>query len=124
MRRNEGCILSEVASRWFQVGNFIEARPFAQTISMPGGESCVVVICSDGIWDALLPNAVDALARAMLANLPSTFAQHLCTAALTQRHAYSSDGDEVPMDDTTVVVMRLEDPDDPIKDIDGCGGCA
>jgi len=44
------------------VGRFIEPRPFAHTVALPA-EPCCIVVCSDGVWDAMLPADVDAVAR-------------------------------------------------------------
>jgi serine/threonine protein phosphatase PrpC len=103
------------------IGVFIDARPHAVTVALPPAESCAVVLASDGIWDAMLPNAVGALARGTLGAAPSTSARIICMQALATRHAYSSDGDEVPIDDTTCVVLHLLDEDDPIAKPFFCG---
>jgi serine/threonine protein phosphatase PrpC len=95
------------------VGSAIEPRPHAQTVSLPEDESCVVAICSDGVWDALLPSAVDSLLRASMANTPDAAAQSVTNSSTSQRHAYSSNGDHLPRDDTTAVIMRIEHANDP-----------
>ena len=107
------------------VGAFIEPRPHVQTVPLQEGESCAVVLCSDGIWDALLPSAVDALVRGMMTSSAETCARIVCDSALQSRHAYSSEGDSVPIDDTTVVVMRIEHAEDSLErsNANGCGGC-
>ena len=97
------------------VGAFIEPRPHACTVPLPPGESCSVLICSDGVWDAMLPGAVDGVARSTLCLPPGVSARLVCNAALAQKHAYSSEGDEIPIDDTTVIVLRIEDEDDPLS---------
>ena len=96
------------------VGSMIEARPFARTIAMPA-ESCCIVVCSDGVWDALLPAAVDQIARRGLANAPQATAEAITNASLIQRHAYSNEGDALPRDDTTCVVVLISQADDPIS---------
>ena len=40
--------------------SYIDAKPFAQTVRLPAGQTCCVVVASDVVWDALLPSAVDA----------------------------------------------------------------
>ena len=102
------------------VGHFIEARPYAQTVELPAGESCMVAICSDGIWDAMVPSAVDALLRGMISHPVDVGARTVCKSALATRHAYSSNGDEIPIDDTTVVLMRILDADDPRNKDNAC----
>jgi len=105
------------------VGDFIEPRPHARTFKLPASESCSIVICSDGVWDALLPEAVDTLVRSTMANGPDVAANLVVRSSLTQRHAYSNDGDEIPKDDTTCVVLKIEDPDDRIVPTRPFGCC-
>ena len=106
------------------VGSLIDARPFVRSVPMPA-ETCCIVICSDGVWDALLPAAVDAIARRGLANSAKQAADTICNSALMQRHAYSNEGDALPRDDTTCIVIRVELEDDPIQTSQGCiGPCA
>lgn len=102
------------------VGTYIEPRPHASTVALPASESCVIIIASDGVWDAMLPSAVDAIARVSMTNPANVSARLICASACAQRHAYSSSGDELPIDDTTAVVIRIEDDDDPIKVESGC----
>ena len=92
------------------------------TTPLPVDESCVIIVGSDGLWDALLTPAVDALVRGTMANGPDSSSRIMCEQALTTRHAYSSDGDEQPIDDTTVVCMRVEHGDDPFKAEEACCG--
>lgn len=63
----------------------------------------------------MIPGAVDAVVRSTFNLNPRSSARLVCAEALLQKHAYSSDGDEVPIDDTTVVVMRIEHADDPLS---------
>ena len=74
-----------------------------------------MVLCSDGVWDAMFPNAVDAVVRSTIMLPPNIAARLVCNAALCQKHAFSAEGDEIPIDDTTVVVMRVEHPDDSLS---------
>ena len=96
------------------VGAYIDPHPHALTTKLPPGESCAVVVCSDGVWDSLLPTAVDALARSSMSNDASASANLIVGASLTQRHAYSQDGDRMPRDDTTCIVLRIEDVEDKL----------
>ena len=68
----------------------------------------------------MLPGAVDAHVRTSLSNSAGVIARTLYQAALTSKHAYSSAGDEIPTDDTTAVILRVEDPSDALK---GKGCC-
>ena len=97
------------------VGHFIDARPYTSTVRLPASESCSIVVCSDGVWDALLPSAVNALTRQSMSNPAELSANLIVQSALTQRHAYSNEGDRLPKDDTTCIVIRVEDMDDPLK---------
>lgn len=45
------------------VGKLIDANPAVLTVPLPAAETCSIIICSDGVWDALKPTAVDAQAR-------------------------------------------------------------
>ena len=98
------------------VGNFIDPRPHASTVPLEAGQSVVIILASDGIWDAMLPSAVDAVVRGAAPIESSAIARVVCQTALSTRHAYSSQGDEVPIDDTTVVIMKVEHSDDPFTD--------
>jgi len=89
------------------VGRFIEPRPFAHTVALPA-EPCCIVVCSDGVWDAMLPADVDAVARRGLRSSAAASAHAIVTASLEQCYAYSQHGDLLPRDDTTCVVIRAE----------------
>ena len=102
------------------VGHFIEPMPFARSYKLPEKESCAIVACSDGVWDVLLPPAVDGLVRQCLQCQPETTANLIITSALTQSNAYSSSGDQIPKDDTTCIVIRVEHADDPLTPDAGC----
>lgn len=102
------------------VGHFIEPMPFARSYKLPEKESCAIVACSDGVWDVLLPPAVDGLVRQCLTCQPETTANLIITSALTQSNAYSSSGDQIPKDDTTCIVIRVEHADDPLTPDAGC----
>lgn len=104
------------------VGAFIDPHPYTRTIKLPESESCCIVACSDGVWDALLPTAVDSLARKGMGNEATLIAQSIVDASLRQRHAYSSEGDATPRDDTTCVVIKVEHEDDPIQSREGSEG--
>jgi len=88
------------------VGNYIDPSPTATTVTLPVEEGCDVIIGSDGVWDALKHTMVDGLARGGAIG-PEATAQLIVSSSLSQRHAYSSHGDQVPRDDTTCVVMRI-----------------
>lgn len=106
------------------VGQMIDARPFAKTIALPVDETSCLVVCSDGVWDAMLPAAVDSMARVGLGNSAEATARSIVQSALTQRHAYSSEGDQVPRDDTTCVVVLVQHPNDVIGGRKRAGCCS
>ena len=101
------------------VGSFINPQPYTSTVRLPECETCGIVICSDGVWDALLPGAVDALLRSSLVNVADVSSNLIVNSALGQRHAYSNEGDRVPKDDTTCIVIRVQDD----ADVPRAGGC-
>lgn len=90
------------------VGRYIEPMPFARTYRLPAAESCAVVVATDGVWDALYPTAVDGIIRSSMMCLPEDAAKLLINSSLTQRHAYSNDGDRIPKDDASCIVIRIE----------------
>ena len=106
------------------VGAFIEPKPHAQTVALPAAETCCVVVASDGVWDALETTAVDACARRGLGGSAASTASAIVNASLMQRFAYSSDGDTVPRDDTTCVVLLVAHSADPVNGGKGGGCCA
>ena len=107
------------------VAPFIEPTPHAQTVTLPVAESCCVVMCSDGVWDAMSPQDVDAVVRNTMILPAGTIARQVTFAALSSRHAYSNEGDEMPIDDTTVLILRIEDEEDVLsaKTDDLCAHC-
>ena len=88
------------------VGSFIDARPAIKTVPIPERGACILV-CSDGVWDALMPTMVDAMVRTSRAVAPQAIARLVCTSSLTQRHAYANSGDLVPRDDTTCIAINI-----------------
>lgn len=88
------------------VGSFIDARPAVQTQPISERGACILV-CSDGVWDALIPTMVDAMVRTSRAVAPQAIARLVCTSSLTQRHAYANSGDLVPRDDTTCIAISI-----------------
>ena len=73
------------------VGSFIKPDPAVCTHRFPS-VGFVIVVCSDGVWDAMLPTAVGALAR-KLVRVPSNHAAEMIVdAAVSQLHAYDCDG--------------------------------
>ena len=93
-------------------GPLIDPKPYAKTVMLPAVETASIVICSDGVWDALLASAVDGIARGGLANPAQNTAEVIVQRALSQRHAYSSVGDQLPKDDTTCIVILVENDKD------------
>lgn len=87
------------------VGRYILPRPFVQTVPLPEGAS--VLIASDGVWDAISPADVAILARAMSRSSTSATARIIVERAIEQRHAYDCAGYMQPRDDTTLLVMRV-----------------
>jgi len=101
------------------VGHFIDPKPFARTYKLPAAESFAVVVASDGVWDALLPSAVDGIIRSSMVCQPADSARLVIQSSLIQRHAYSNDGDRIPKDDTSCIVIRVESDSDLLRG----GGC-
>ena len=106
------------------VGAFIDAKPHAQTVALGAAETCCVVVASDGVWDALETTAVDACARRGLGGSAASTASAIVNASLVQRSAYSSDGDMIPRDDTTCIVLLVAHAADPVHGGGGGGCCA
>jgi len=101
------------------VGSFIKPDPAVCTHRFPS-VGFVIVVCSDGVWDAMLPTAVGALAR-KLVRVPSNHAAEMIVdAAVSQLHAYDCDGFKIPRDDTTCVLMRVRFAGDTSEQAGSC----
>ena len=91
------------------VGIFIDPTPAAHTTIFP---SCgfAVLICSDGVWDAMLPSAVAGAVRRLIRHDAERSARYVCHAATSQWYAYDQHGYKTLRDDTTCVMMRVRRP--------------
>ena len=101
------------------VGIYIDATPAVSTIPLPDGTG-EIIVCSDGVWDAMLVPSVGAHARRCRGVEVQRTAQLLCGASVDARHAYNCDGYQVPRDDTTCVMMRFSTGDEDTGGGDGC----
>ena len=87
--------------------HFIEATPDVATTAARAGD---LIICSDGVWDSLLAEDVARFSKSSY-NIPAQKGAELVVReAVGARHAYDCDGYQVPLDDTTCVLMRIGNP--------------
>ena len=100
------------------VGRYIDPRPATCTIPFPSS-SFSVIVCSDGVWDALEPAAVVASVRRSRHSPAATAAELVVDAAVRQLYAYDCDGYRMPRDDTTCVMIRVV-----ISGGEGGAGCS
>eukprot|EP00967_Tisochrysis_lutea_P150806 scaffold292375_cov33-Tisochrysis_lutea.AAC.2 len=71
------------------VGSFISAEPFTQTIEIPAGcERATFVVASDGVWDALPGSAAKRVRSATHLSLEAPL--HHPTTTMAERRGYSS----------------------------------
>lgn len=101
------------------VGDYVMATPYTQTVAVPpsGGD---VVIASDGVWDAIPCSAVAHGLRLTKGQHARSAAKAVVDIAINQRHAYDCDGYTIPRDDTTCSVMRIRSLGTPAESEGAC----
>ena len=87
------------------VGKYIEPSPAVSTISLPEGGFSIVV-CSDGVWDALPYGSISSLCRKSRQMSATRTAEALVTSAIQHCHTVDPHGNFVPRDDTTCCLLR------------------
>jgi len=101
------------------VGKFIDPTPSTHTTPFPPS-GFAVLVCSDGVWDAMLPTAVAGVVRRLMRLDPERTAQQVCNAAVSQWFAYDQAGYKIPRDDTTCVLIRVRRPFDEAEQRASC----
>eukprot|EP00966_Prymnesium_polylepis_P321782 7378076-Prymnesium_polylepis.1 len=72
------------------IGDFNDARPHVCSYSFPKDGQGDVIICSDGVWDALLHQDVAALCRKSAGCTAAVTAGLVVKRSLEQRHAFDN----------------------------------
>mmetsp|Transcript_14547 Transcript_14547/g.31527 ORF Transcript_14547/g.31527 Transcript_14547/m.31527 type:complete len:348 (-) Transcript_14547:120-1163(-) len=105
------------------IGAFNDPRPYTCSYGFPANGSADVILCSDGVWDALLKSSVVAICHKSSHCSASTTARLIVEAALRQRHAYNNQDMLVPKDDTSCVVLRIGEQGGDFPQDDSVQGC-
>jgi len=105
------------------IDKFNDPRPFTCSYPFTPDDRFDVVVCSDGVWDALLHDSVAALCRRTLGCTARVAARLVVGAALQQRHAYDNNDAQIPRDDTSCIVLRVGESEDAKDQMIGFNGC-
>ncbi|KAL3919752.1 MAG: hypothetical protein SGPRY_005515, partial [Prymnesium sp.] len=72
------------------IGEYNDPRPYVATYPFPESHFFDIVVCSDGVWDALLRNSVGAICRKSGSCTAEVAARLIVNSSLQQRHAYDN----------------------------------
>uniref|UniRef100_A0A7S3FB46 PPM-type phosphatase domain-containing protein n=1 Tax=Haptolina ericina TaxID=156174 RepID=A0A7S3FB46_9EUKA len=103
------------------IGAFNDSRPYTSSYPFPACVRADVVVCSDGVWDALHHASVAAICRKAGGCTAGTVARLIVKASLQQRHAYDNQDGQIPRDDTSCVVIRIGEAETASDSLGG--GC-
>jgi len=93
------------------INDFNDPRPHTCSYPFPPDGCGDVVVCSDGVWDALNHSEVAGLLRKSFHCTASVAARLIVKTSLHQRHAYDNNEVQIPRDDTSCIVLRIGEMD-------------
>lgn len=73
------------------IGKFNDPEPFTCCCPFPASGRGDVVVCSDGVWDALLMEHVFAQSRKTSSSTAAVAARLIVNMSLQQKHAYNNE---------------------------------